>query len=88
MRPIDADALIDKICGECGVKNRETFCNAYCGDKKAVESMPTLDVEPVKHGRWFGTVCSNCGNSDCNYYDHDYCPFCGARMDGDVNGQH
>lgn len=40
------------------------------------------DVEPVKHGEWAGTVCCCCGESTVNYYDCDYCPNCGAKMDG------
>ena len=50
------------------------------------------DIQPVKHGRWinenFCTRCSACGNM--TIYDKysrevesDYCPNCGARMDGD-----
>ena len=51
----------------------------------------TAYVQPVKHGRWinenFCTRCSACGNM--TIYDKysrevesDYCPNCGARMDG------
>ena len=35
----------------------------------------------TKKGEWMGTVCSVCGKSVANYYDCDYCPKCGARMD-------
>lgn len=34
-----------------------------------------------KTGKWFGTVCSACGESTSFYYDCDYCPWCGARME-------
>ena len=40
----------------------------------------TDEAKPVNQGTWCGTVCSNCGYSDCNYYDHDFCPSCGAQM--------
>ena len=50
---------------------------------KATKNQPAADVQEVKHGRWFGTVCTNCGESTSDYYDCDYCPHCGARMDGD-----
>lgn len=53
---------------------------------------PTIEAEPVRHGRWerkrhklFGNsydyVCSACG---CDYAlaEYDYCPNCGAKMDG------
>ena len=57
-----------------------------------VKEFPAADVQPVKHGRWinenFCTRCSACGNM--TIYDKysrevesDYCPNCGARMDGD-----
>lgn len=35
-----------------------------------------------KHGEWMGTVCSCCGKSIVDYYDCDFCPKCGAIMDG------
>ena len=52
------------------------------------------DVEPVKHGEWVNNdnelkfyKCSICGNEA--YWDTDYgqqlfdfCPWCGAKMDG------
>ena len=39
-------------------------------------------AEPERnHGKWMGTVCSVCGESTSNYYDCDYCPHCGARME-------
>ena len=55
---------------------------------------PSADVEPVRHGRWevfyaeelcgyrrAYYVCSNCFNSSDDEFD--YCPNCGARMDGE-----
>lgn len=40
------------------------------------------EIEP-KTGRWFGTVCSACGESTSFYYDCDYCPHCGVKMEGE-----
>ena len=51
---------------------------------------PTIEAEPVKHGRWdaremkdIGTYtvywCSECNNF--SYFKHNYCPNCGAKMD-------
>ena len=56
------------------------------------------DVTPVRHGRWIRVnklcgeyECSVCHGTDSNcsgYYgthivtEQDYCPFCGAKMDG------
>ena len=55
------------------------------------------DAVPVRHGRWVESFkvnapptlrlrwkCSWCGNVQ-TYGATDYCPNCGARMDGDEN---
>lgn len=53
--------------------------------------IPTIEAEPVKHGRWvkpyinfYGHPCHCC--SECgfkaSYQDKNYCPNCGAKMDG------
>jgi hypothetical protein len=52
--------------------------------------MPTIDAEPVKHGRWIdidGEVyeCDMCHGIRTEY-KYNYCHDCGARMDGDSNG--
>lgn len=60
-----------------------------------IESQPAADVEPVKHGKWvnerelaggfrsiWGYDCSVCGHTVENY-PTNYCPNCGARMDGE-----
>ena len=63
---------------------------------------PAADVAPVRHGRWIiGTgenglqtghrKCSRCGEIVKYGYSlygvHNFCNYCGARMDGDdVNG--
>ena len=49
---------------------------------------PTADVAEVKHGEWDTTdtplgrccVCSVCGS--CPTMEYNYCPYCGAKMDG------
>lgn len=57
----------------------------------------TSDVQPVKHGKWLpiieaneygdayqcGTYCSECGETLQS--EPNFCPNCGARMDGDCN---
>ena len=54
-----------------------------------VKDAATIDAVPVVHGRWvqmkaFKTqyVCSECGDLFPDYRS-DYCPGCGARMDGE-----
>lgn len=66
-----------------------------------IRYMDAADVAPVVHGRWiyigkYGEYeCSVCHgiDTDCSDYysshvvtEQDYCPNCGARMDGDSNG--
>lgn len=65
-----------------------------------VKAMPASDVTPVKHGQWHkyskgsgsynGVIilsdayqCTICKKSSWN--KSDYCPNCGAKMDGKTN---
>lgn len=70
----------------------------WCGDTVAwniggaIKSIPAADVAPVRHGRWIPSdytgdccyTCSECGfERDAYLLDvGNYCPNCGARMDG------
>ena len=73
------------------IKQEDGFCDwadkkesvfAYSHYKEiVVDNVPTIETEPVRHGKWMGTVCTACGESTFNYYDCDYCPKCGARME-------
>lgn len=66
----------------------------------AIEDAPTVDAVPVVHGRWIykqtededwghtfhSWECSNCNyHAECNPAGKNYCPHCGAKMDG--NGE-
>ena len=63
-------------------------------DIKDVDAIPSADVAPVRHGRW-GThsdrpdslICSvcKCGFDMWKHDPHNYCPNCGAKMDGDAD---
>ena len=49
--------------------------------------LPTIEAEPVRHGRWVTdengiTYCGNCRHMDDYASVHNYCPNCGAKMDG------
>lgn len=50
-----------------------------------IAALKPVDAELVKHGKWMGTVCTACGESDSLSFNHNFCPNCGARMDGDEN---
>lgn len=54
---------------------------------KEVNSVRPADVAPVVHGRWvFGgdgcVICSECNEEESNDNHRNYCPNCGAKMDG------
>lgn len=54
----------------------------------AIDGKSAADVVEVKHGEWNTTdtplgmccVCSVCGS--CPTMEYNYCPYCGAKMDG------
>lgn len=66
-----------------------------------IKQLPAVDVKPVKHGQWicefyndvfdvYQADCSACKRESTNKYDkvsesYEYCPHCGARMDGEQN---
>lgn len=89
MRLIDADALMWKLQSRLPqVKTIPTWI------LDAILDEPTIDVEPVRHGRWgherlpstSGGSYSVVRCSECKYQypmtEVNYCPNCGARMDG------
>lgn len=59
-----------------------------------IENLPASDVAPVRHGRWVSngipdsmlSACSVCGFG-CGAYSFQYCPNCGARMDGECDAE-
>lgn len=95
MRLIDAEELMKRICEyECGMRpedcdgmeSKTVPCNHY----SYVSEMPTVDAVPVKRGKWedrevrgsISPYCTNCGNGIDTIYHYDYCPNCGAKMNG------
>ena len=91
MRLIDADdlkkqktILWDEALG---------FCD--CVLVEDIDKAPTVDAVEVVHGRWenpyinrYGHPCHCCSvcGFKASYQDKNYCPNCGAKMDGDVDG--
>ena len=65
---------------------------AYAAEQ-LLDEIPSDDVAPVVHGQWISKntigydwtfVCSNCGYIDGYPFNdrHNFCPNCGAKMDG------
>lgn len=93
VRPIDANEIhFTRVLSNMGL-------DMELAAKCTIDSMPTLDYEPVRHGEWipqlfsYGThKCSRCGwripySEDSTLDARNYCPNCGAKMDGKEHEQ-
>ncbi len=89
-RLIDAKALVWSI----GIGDD---CKQYFYVKaENIDNAPTVDAVEVVHGEWVVCgdgeyvpfLCSACGKTTSWYHAQtaNYCPNCGAKMDGDWNG--
>ena len=99
-RLIDSNEFKRLICKCCNILRSEEPCEpSECNVMALIDEQPTVDAVPVVHGRYemgidegdyeYGT-CSVCGYNEYNAFGcclpHNYCPNCGAKMDGDGNG--
>lgn len=94
MRLIDADALLESEIERYGCVPAvctTTINGEYLDD--VLDRQPTIDAEPVRHGKWERKranlayniyTCSNCGFEQWEHtgvgLDWNYCPNCGAKM--------
>lgn len=71
------------------MKLMQDGCNAK--NLQSISDIPAADVVPVVHGQWNADeTCSLCGEKSTegldatkwNYWLPNYCPNCGAKMDG------
>lgn len=90
MRPIDADALMEKMKHRWERFGRESDCICL------IEDAPTIEAVPVVHGEWSNRrtwthdgewYCTACDREITIYMGekrgndrYKYCPNCGARM--------
>ncbi len=96
MRLIDADTIFN---GEPLLVSDKTLDTIRVIIEK-INNAPTVDAEPVKHGRWLKTgqsfvnpnkfrnyFCSECGTDLDEHIRStpNYCPHCGAKMDEVTN---
>ena len=88
---IEREAAIKKIREE-GVRG-EGYADSEREDDvvNMLEAIPAADVATVVHGRWYWAEDCHCKCSVCGQYatvkrvviKTNYCPNCGARMDGE-----
>ena len=80
----ECQKAFEELGGESGI-----YADAYNDLAEDFYSIPAADVVPVVHGRWGDngipnsilSGCSVCGFT-CGAYSFQYCPNCGAKMDG------
>ena len=78
----ECQKAFEELGGESGI-----YADAYNDLAEDFYSIPAADVAPVVHGRWvFGgdgcVICSKCNEEESNDNHRNYCPNCGAKMDG------
>lgn len=88
----DINNAIDRLIHACPT----TFYNGLQAARNIFSKNLAADVAPARHGRWtlieypYGQktyICSECKDDDWwngryAYGDEQYCPNCGAKMDG------
>ena len=98
MRLIDADALkipstsVDMFenCRNCRLLDEEQV-------REIIDNAPTIDAVSVVHGEWIDRgmrvpsswvkKCSLCGYETDTWRWCNFCPNCGAKMDGERKGE-
>ena len=88
---IDPAPIIKELADRC-LKSKGLECSVLGSVIDLLKAAPAVDAVEVVHGRWIDAreycgdyMCSNC---DALYGTNkfNYCPNCGAKMDGDGNG--
>ena len=89
MKLIDADALAEVVNHWGEIKGREEEADSII---YAINNAPAIEPKPVRHGEWVIVdatsyddicTCSECGGfAPSGFVKSNYCPKCGAKMDG------
>lgn len=90
------DCIHVAVCGDCfhaELCEKSEMLIGFSRDNPAYCSMflNSADVAPVVHGRWimhddeFGLTCECSACHIETMGDGNYCPNCGAKMDGELN---
>ena len=96
---IDANEAYEAVTDLSGQADTKSAYAAFWKAGKVIQNLPTVDAVEVVHGRWekakyHGFLrCSEC--KDVYIYDAwvadgkwNYCPNCGAKMDGAEDNDH
>ena len=76
-------------CGACKYRHgKEMYQLLFCLSERYAEKLISNGFAQVRHGRWILIetdeeqlfFCSECENKE--YWESDFCPSCGAKMDG------
>lgn len=83
-RLISADALQEWVRNYLSVFKKYDWRDIL----QIIRNQPVVDAEPVRHGRWMHLSntwgeCSVCGERNKYLKRWNYCPNCGAKMDGE-----
>ena len=81
----DALSEIDKWMESVGTALIGKGLSYYAELQGCIEDCKAADVAPVRHGRWMDKGSLSCRCSECgckNYKETQWCPNCGAKMDG------
>lgn len=92
--------LLDKAMTTAAINDENKNCSTWANAISVLYRLHAADVAPVVHGRWIHSRYENCSEqfelvkcSQCNHEAYamafyvrggNYCPNCGARMDGGV----
>ena len=88
-RLIDANALVEKAYwhGEHPSVNNPFAEGVDAVDVSDIDNAPTIEAEPVRHGRWERTSdgaarCTACKRKmNPSQYGYAFCGLCGAKME-------
>ena len=94
---IDAEMVLSDLVADMEAHPDSNFGFGLQDAIETIRMCPAADVQEVKHGKWnsvsvsnyfYGFYCSNChksGNVPTVMGEpmYSYCPWCGAKMDGE-----
>lgn len=88
MRPIDADALIRRVIARYKKMMGTDIGHGMGAIASMITAAPTLDLEPVRHGRWqieWRIVAEDMFTGEAYEHPVAICPFCGDEHYGYTN---